>query len=86
MVDVELEEEDEKEENQADPVDVFVAELDDWVVEGVKHVVCDVCSKRAWLDPLPGTEWKPYLGDTGDLVHGGQAEGSVTISVERRGD
>ena len=56
VVDVELEEEEEKEENQADPVEVFVAELDDWVVEGVKHVVCDVCSKRAWSDTLPGTE------------------------------
>ena len=32
VVDVELEEEEEKEENQADPVEVFVDELDDWVV------------------------------------------------------
>ena len=37
-----LEEEEEEKENQADPPEVFVAELDVCVVDVVKQVVCDV--------------------------------------------
>ena len=43
MVDVEVEEEEEKE-NQADPPELFVAEVDVCVAAGVKQVVCDVCT------------------------------------------
>ena len=38
------EEEEEEKENQADPPEVFVAELDVCVVDVVKQVVCDVWS------------------------------------------
>lgn len=41
------------------------------------------------LATKPGDCWEddhPYLGDTRHLVHGGQAESGVTISVESRGD
>ena len=41
---VEVEELEEKE-NQDDPPEVFVLELDAWVVDEVKQVVCDVCSR-----------------------------------------
>ena len=43
MVDEEVEVEQlEEKENQDDPPEVFVLELDVWVVEEVKQVVCDV--------------------------------------------
>ena len=46
VVDVELELEDvEEKENQDDPPEVFVLELEVWVVDEVKQVFCDVCSR-----------------------------------------
>ena len=46
VVDVELElEEVEEKENQDDPPEVFVLELEVWVVDEVKQVFCDVCSR-----------------------------------------
>ena len=44
VVDVELEDVEEKE-NQDDPPEVFVLELEVWVVDEVKQVFCDVCSR-----------------------------------------